>query len=316
MSDNGAPIVSARGLTKHYGPRTVVDGVDLDVFQGEIVGLIGASGAGKTTAVECIQGLRQADSGTLTVFGLDPMSEADKVRPLVGSQSQDSSLPDRLRVGEAVRLFANGGTAAGETLLEEFDLGHLRRSPFANLSGGERQRLFLVLALLNEPRLVILDELSQGLDPAARQNVWAAVERLRRDGRSVLLVTHELTEAEVLCDRVVAMRSGRILDSGTPGQLIQRHGGPTVTTCSSEGMSVRFEDLPGVDAVERVGDLARIVGDRSTIIRVGAALAAQGLYPELSVQVPDLEHALLRLLSEAAEGDAIASDLALAGAPR
>ena len=206
-------VVTVRGLRKNYGSRAVVDGVDLDVRAGEIVGLIGANGAGKTTTVECIQGLRRPDAGSLRVLALDPVAQPDRVRTLVGSQLQSSALPDRLRVGEAVRSVRR---SRGGELLEQFGLAERRRSAFASLSGGERQRLFLVLALVNRPRLVILDELTQGLDPAARRNVWAAIDQLRADGTAVLLVTHELDEAERLCDRVVAMRAGRVLDSGPP----------------------------------------------------------------------------------------------------
>ncbi len=215
-------VVTVSGLRKNYGSRAVVDGVDLDVRAGEIVGLVGANGAGKTTTVECVQGLRRPDAGTLRVLSLDPVAQPERVRTLVGSQLQSSALPDRLRVGEAVRLF--GGRDGGE-LLEQFGLAERRRSAFASLSGGERQRLFLVLALVNRPRLVILDELTQGLDPAARRNVWAAVDQLRSDGTAVLLVSHELDEAERLCDRVVAMRAGRVLDYGPPRDLVARHGG-------------------------------------------------------------------------------------------
>ena len=156
-------VVVVRGLRKRYGGRTVVDGLDLDVGAREIVGLIGANGAGKTTTVECIQGLRHPDAGTLRVFGLDPVNEGEKLRCLVGSQLQSSGLPDRLRVGEALHLFA--GRHDDDDLLEEFGLSDRRRSAFGSLSGGERQRLFLVLALVNRPRLVILDELTQGLGP-------------------------------------------------------------------------------------------------------------------------------------------------------
>ena len=194
-------VVTVRGLRKSYGRRKVVDGLDLDVLEGEVVGLIGANGAGKTTTVECIQGLRRPDAGTLRVLGLDPVTEAERLRPLIGSQLQDSALPDRLRVAEAVELFTPRGVAGGRELLEQFGLAEQRRSPFASLSGGERQRLFLVLALLGRPRLVILDELTQGLDPSGRRNVWAAVSQLREDGTTVLLVTHELDDAEALCDR-------------------------------------------------------------------------------------------------------------------
>src|SRR5580704_12988135 len=246
MSDDR--VVSVRGLVKVYGNRRVVDGLDLDVAAGEIVGLIGANGAGKTTTVECIQGLRRPDAGTLRVFGLDPLADAARLRGLVGSQLQSSGLPDRLRVGEAVQLFSGRD---GAELLEQFGLAERRRSPFAALSGGERQRLFLVLAVVNRPRLVILDELTQGLDPAARRGVWAAIDELRGTGTTVLLVTHELDEAEALCDSVIAMRAGRILDAGPPAALVARHAGWATVTFSwpeAERADLLFalEALPGV----------------------------------------------------------------------
>jgi ABC-type transport system involved in cytochrome c biogenesis ATPase subunit len=169
-------VVTVRGLRKSYGGRRVVDDLDLDVGAGEIVGLIGANGAGKTTTVECVQGLRRPDAGTTRVFGLDPQTQGDRLRSMVGSQLQDSALPDRLRVGEALYLF---GVRDGEELLQQFGLAHRQRSTFASLSGGERQRLFLVLALANRPRLVILDELTQ-VPSAARP--WAA-EGWRGAGR-------------------------------------------------------------------------------------------------------------------------------------
>src|SRR6266705_2655200 len=174
-------VVTVRVLRKSYGTRMVVDGLDLDVPAGKIVGLLGANGAGKTTTVECIQGLRKPDSGQLRVLGLDPVTQAERLRPLVGSQLQDSALPDRLRVAEALDLFATSRARDGGELLERFGLAERRRSVFSSLSGGERQRLFLVLALLNSPQLVILDELTQGLDPAARRNVWDAIRQLRSE---------------------------------------------------------------------------------------------------------------------------------------
>ena len=301
-SMNTTDVVTVRGLHKRYGDRTVVDGLDLDVRAGEIVGLIGANGAGKTTTVECIQGIRRPDSGTLRVFGLNPVTQAARLRPLIGSQSQDSSLPDRLRVSEAVHLFGSGAAEDGDELLTEFGLAQMRRSAFASLSGGERQRLFLVLALLNRPRLVILDELTQGLDPAARRGVWAAIDRLRRDGVTVLLVTHELDEAEALCDRVVAMRAGRVLDSGAPTELIDRYGrGATIrfTLPDSRAHALNLNNIDGVDEVAYDGGRVTVRGDRASIAYVGAALVRNGsIPPDLSVEVPDLEDALLGLLEQ------------------
>jgi ABC-2 type transport system ATP-binding protein len=300
---NESDVVTVRGLRKRYGDRTVVDSLDLDVAAGEIVGLIGANGAGKTTTVECIQGLRRPDGGTLRVLGLDPVRQPDRLRPLIGSQLQDSALPDRLRVGEAVHLFGGGN---GDDLLAQFGLAQRRRSAFASLSGGERQRLFLVLALLNRPRLVILDELTQGLDPAARRSVWSAVEQLRIDGTAVLLVTHELDEAEALCDRVVAMRAGRVLDSGAPAALVDRHGRRatirfTLPTDPAINVTLALlRGLPGVSEVRDNGGQVTITGDRSAIAHVGAALVhARWVPADLSVRIPTLEDALLGLLDEA-----------------
>lgn len=298
-------VVTVRGLVKAYAGRTVVDGLDLSVAAGEVVGLIGANGAGKTTTVECLQGLRRPDAGSIRVLGLDPVTDADRLRPLIGSQLQDSGLPDRLRVHEALWVFGGPDAGDGEALLERFGLGHRRRLAFGTMSGGERQRLFLVLALLNRPRLVILDELTQGLDPVARREVWAAVARLRDGGTTVLLVTHELEEAEVLCDRVVAMRAGRVLDQGTPAELIARHAGwarirfglPPGDPGREGSELLELRALPGVRTVERRGEVVELTGRPSAIAHVGAWLVQRGDVPEdLRVDVPDLEEALLALL--------------------
>ncbi|MGI8678845.1 MAG: ABC transporter ATP-binding protein [Jatrophihabitans sp.] len=311
--------VTVRGLRKAYGNRVVVDGVDLDVRAGEIVGLIGANGAGKTTTVECIQGLRRPDSGVLRVLGCDPVRECGRLRTMLGSQLQDSALPDRLRVGEALELFATSRACNGDELLAQFGLIQRRKSAFASLSGGERQRLFLVLALLNRPRLVVLDELTQGLDPAARRDVWAAVAQLRDAGTTVLLVTHELDEAEVLCGRVIAMRSGRVLDQGSPAELMSRHApwASVSFTWTEPGFAelvAALRWLPGVRGVDPIGDRIDVCGDRPLIAHVGAALVSRGHVPhDLDVRVPDLESALLRLLDEPAE---MTGTLTLAGATR
>jgi len=309
MSDDD--VVTVRGLRKSYGGRVVVDGLDLDVCAGEVVGLIGANGAGKTTTVECIQGLRRADAGSVQVFGLDPATQADALRPWVGSQLQDSALPDRLRVAEAVELFSTPRARDGEALLAQFGLAERRRSAFAGLSGGERQRLFLVLALLNRPRLVILDELTQGLDPAARRDVWDAVRQLNADGTTVLLVTHELDEAEELCDRVVAMRAGRVLDAGAPRELVDRHGrwaSVSFTLAAGPGSTELLRELEHLEGVRRVvRENARtcVHGDRRSVARVGAAMVRHGRIPDdLTVRIPNLDDALLGLL----DGPAITTE--------
>ena len=327
-------VVTVRGLRKTYGTRNVVDSLDLDVHAGEVVGLLGANGAGKTTTVECIQGLRRADAGTLRVLGYDPGTQAGQLRPLIGSQLQDSGLPDRLRVTEAVRLFATSATRHGDELLEQFGLADRRRSVFSALSGGERQRLFLVLALLNRPRLVILDELTQGLDPAARRDVWAAVRRLHEAGTTVLLVTHEVDEAEELCDRVVVMRAGRVIDSGTPAALVRRHGRTAtirftlpVSASSADGppaaLLAELRRIDGVQSLARDGAAVTVDGDRRAIAHVGAALVRHHMVPDdLDVHVPSLEDAVLALMKadrpggSSSSADAAVSAGELVGGPR
>jgi ABC-2 type transport system ATP-binding protein len=239
------------------------------------------------------------------VLGFDPATQADQLRRHIGSQLQDSALPDRLRVAEAVELFSTRRARDGAELLDRFGLGARRKSAFSSLSGGERQRLFLVLALLNQPQLVILDELTQGLDPAARRNVWAAVAQLHDAGTTVLLVTHELDEAEVLCDRVVAIRDGRVLDEGPPADLVDRHARwATVRFSAATELLAELRALPGVTNVEYDNGHVTVHGDRRIIAHVGATLVRRGAVPtDLSVQIPDLEDALLGLL----DGDSAAA---------
>ncbi len=299
---NKPQVVTVRGLRKAYGARVVVDGLDLDVPAGEIVGLIGANGAGKTTTVECVQGLRKPDSGQLRVLGFDPVTQAGQLRPLVGSQLQQSALPDRLRVAEAVDLFSTARARDGGELLEQFGLAQRRRSVFSSLSGGERQRLFLVLALLNRPQLVILDELTAGLDPAARRTVWAAVRQLNDEGTTVLLVTHEMDEAETLCDQVVVMQAGRVIDAGAPADLVNRHASTAVIRFSRPDPPAELLDqvrrLDGVQEVSRSGDRITVRGHRRIIAYVGAVLVRWEPVPaDLSIYVPSLEDALLGLLN-------------------
>lgn len=309
-------VIEVRGLWKSYGERVAVAGVDLEVAEGEIVGLIGGNGAGKTTTVECIQGLRRPDAGGIRVLGTDPTCDGERLRRRIGCQLQDASLPDRLRVGEAVELFA--GRIDACPLLERFGLAGLERSPFAGLSGGERQRLFLVLALVHAPRLVILDELTQGLDPAARRTVWGAIEELRNGGVTVLLVTHELDEAEALCDRVVAMRAGRVLDAGAPAELVDRHGGWATTRFSMPAARVAtlgLDACPGVETVMVAGDRVTVRGDRTSIATVGARLVAAGTVPgDLAVTVPTLEDALVELLTQERGAPVVESVPTLRGA--
>ncbi|MGI9118936.1 MAG: ATP-binding cassette domain-containing protein [Acidimicrobiales bacterium] len=300
-----ANVVEVRELCKRYGDRLVVDHVDLDVCEGEIFGLLGTNGAGKTTTVECISGLRRHDAGSVRVLGLDPQVDGPRLRALVGSQLQESALPDRLRVGEAIELFRGPRAMPVDGLLAAFGLAEHRRQPFSALSGGQRQRLFLVLALLNRPQLVILDELTQGLDPAARRDVWDAIRSLREGGTTVLLVTHYMDEAEALCDCVAVMDGGRVLDSGPPAQLVDRHAPWATLRFGSSAHALRPEVLEAIDGVRhvrRVGTSLEVRGDRRMVAHVCAHLVAQGEVPgDLAVVMPDLEEAVITLLANGSD---------------
>ncbi len=300
-----SPVVEVRDLCKHYGDRLVVDHVDLDVHEGEIVGLLGRNGAGKTTTVECISGLRRADAGSVRVLGLDPQTDGQRLRSKVGTQLQDSALPDRLRVGEAIELFRGPRAMPVDGLLAAFGLGEHRKRAFSALSGGQRQRLFLVLALLNRPQLVILDELTQGLDPAARRDVWDAILSLRDAETTVLLVTHYMDEAEALCDRVLVMDGGRVLDSGPPVDLVDRNAPWATVRFDGASSTARPDDLRAIDGVTQVrcvGTSVEVHGDRRMIAHVCAHLVGRGQVPDdLAVAMPDLEEAVVALLAHSAD---------------
>jgi ABC-2 type transport system ATP-binding protein len=213
-------VIEVEHLAKRYGSVEAVSDVSFQVAKGEIFGILGPNGAGKTTTVECLQGLRRRDGGQVRVLGLDPQHDAASLRRRIGCQLQESALPDRIRVWEALDLFATGGTDP-RTLMDQWGLTDKARTAYADLSGGERQRLFVALALVNDPEVVFLDEMTQGLDPAARRVAWQLIRRIRDRGATVVLVTHYMDEAEKLCDRLVVVDHGRVIASGTPTELIE-----------------------------------------------------------------------------------------------
>ncbi len=225
-------VISVEGLEKSYGRVHAVDGVTFQVQAGEIFGMVGPNGSGKTTTIECIEGLRRPDRGALQVLGLDPQRDARLLRERSGIQLQSSNLPSRMRVEEALDLFASFYHAAGDwrPLLDELGLADKRRAFFGQLSGGQKQRLFLALALINRPELVFLDELTTGLDPQARHATWSLMREIREHGTTLLLTTHFMEEAERLCDRVAVLDHGRIIALDTPANLVNGLGMATRIT--------------------------------------------------------------------------------------
>ena len=219
------PAIEAIGLRKRYGATLAVDDVSFEVQDGEIFGLIGPNGAGKTTTMECVEGVRTPDDGRIPVLGLDPSRDAYRLQLRVGVQLQEAQLQKRIKVREAVALWASlyNATVDPGRLLERLGLGDKRDAWFMTLSGGQKQRLFIALALIDDPELVFLDELTTGLDPQARRAIWELVRDIRARGKTVLLTTHLMEEAERLCDRVAIIDHGRIIDIDSPAGLVRRH---------------------------------------------------------------------------------------------
>ena len=294
--------IKVRGLEKRYGPVQVLQGISFDVHESELFGLLGTNGAGKTTTVEILQGLRRGDSGSVEVLGLDPAVSGDRVRRRIGSQLQAAALPDRLRVGEALKLFAALHPAPRplDELAVEWELDALWTRPFAALSGGERQRLFVALALVGRPRLVFLDELTQNLDPVGRRRTWDVVRRIRDGGTTVVLVTHDVEEAERLCDRIVVLDGGRVVAEGTPTEIVNDLGGKANVVFTDRDIDLRdLRSISGVDSAERCGAEVRIIGSGPVLAQVGAHLVAIGRPAlDLRIERPTLQDRFVALTGQ------------------
>lgn len=300
-----ASALAVNDLRKRYGDTMAVDGVSFEVKPGEIFGIIGTNGSGKTTTLECVQALRRADSGSVRVFGIDPQADGGRLRSMVGSQLQESELPDRLRVWEALDLFAAISPASADwrELLADWGLADKRDTAFAKLSGGQRQRLLVALALVNRPRLVFLDEMTTGLDPAARRVAWDLIDQIRARGTTVVLVTHFMDEAERLCDRLAVFRAGRIIVEGSPSELIAAHAGePTVHFTTDAADLSWLATVTGVRSFDRAGPRVTVHGTGPLLAFTAAALVEHGLAPaDLRVERRSLEDAFLALTTEPAE---------------
>ena len=302
----GGPVIRVRGLTKRYGDVQAVDGIDFDVAKGEIFGLLGPNGAGKTTTVEILEGLRQPDGGQVSVLGVDVSHDADAIKPRIGVSLQTAALYPKLTVTELIDLFRSFYPTSRSTkeVMDALELGERHNARSQDLSGGQRQRLAVALSLVNDPELVFLDEPTTGLDPAARRSLWDIVEGLKADGRSVLLTTHYMEEAEILCDRLAIMDHGRILEMGTVEQLVSKH---------FQERTVRFDRLDGLarEELERLPEVTSVKEDTNEVLMytkdpgriIGALLDladSRGLEPQnLGIRRATLEDVFLDLTGRA-----------------
>ena len=294
-------VLQVQELRKAYGSVVAVDGISFSVREGEIFGMVGPNGAGKTTAIECLEGLRQPDAGSVQVLGLDPWSGRLALAERIGVQLQESALPPRLRVAEALRLFGSfyQRRVDPEPLLGALGLADKRSSPFAKLSGGQKQRLFIALALINEPQLVFFDELTTGLDPQARRSMWELVQHVRDRGCTVFMTTHYMEEAERLCDRLLILDHGQVVALDSPEALIRSLDDERRLVFSlTEGQTA--PDLAGLPSVQRVEQSAqRLVvyghGERFVSSVVYALEDAGVPFLDLRTEQPNLEDVFLAL---------------------
>jgi ABC-2 type transport system ATP-binding protein len=295
------PVISVSNLGKSYGSTVAVDDVSLEVFEGEIFGLIGPNGAGKTTTMECVEGNRVPDKGKISVLGLDPRRDANALRQRIGVQHQEAHLQKRIKVWEAVDLWRSLYPRVVDTdaLLAGLGLESKRNAWFMTLSGGQKQRLFIALALIHEPEVVFLDELTTGLDPQARRAIWGLVTGIRERGTTVFLTTHLMEEAERLCDRVAIIEHGRLIEVGTPADLVQKHCPERTVVFSSDDVNVaeRLQVLGAVEHTEGSSATYTIRGAGDDFVTdVINIIAREGIRVRgFRTEIPTLEDVFLKL---------------------
>ncbi len=310
-------VLAVEDLRKTYGATRAVDGVSFEVRRGEIFGILGPNGAGKTTTVECLQGLRRPDAGEIRILGLDPARDLAVVKRRIGSQLQESALPDRIKVWEALDLFSASvdGAAPWESLIDDWGLRAKRNAQFGSLSGGQKQRLLVALALVNRPEVVFLDEMTTGMDPVARRVAWSLIERIRDDGATVVLVTHFMDEAERLCDRAAIIQAGKVVAIGTPDELRSTHGDTVTVTFNGDekdrALAAKVQGVESATIDETAAVVSPSAGAASTEggieargrgpigVRIAASLAKAGREPaDYAVTRPTLEDVYLAITGD------------------
>ncbi len=294
-------IIEVRNLVKRYSNVVAVDRVSFQVHEGEIFGMVGPNGAGKTTTIECIEGLRHPDEGFISVLGMDPRRDGYALRERIGIQLQESALPDRIKVWEAMDMFAAfyPKTVDWNALIEQLGLVEKRKTAFTKLSGGQKQRLFIALALINDPEVVFLDELTTGLDPKARRAIWEMVHGIRDQGKTVFLTTHFMEEAERLCNRVAIMDQGRIVALDTPTNLIRSLESEyrVVFSVRERLDKSKFQKIPSIISIEQEDERVTIQGKEEGLLSgIVNALESGGIqFRDLRTEQPTLEDVFLSL---------------------
>ena len=287
---------------KQYGKTVAVGDISFSISEGEIFGIIGPNGAGKTTMVECISGLRTPDSGSVSIYGLSPQKDRDRIREFLGVQLQESAMPPRLKVGEAVELFASfyPDPMDPNDLLETLGIQNVKSSVYKTLSGGQKQRLSIALALVGNPRIAILDELTTGLDPEARRETWALIESIRDSGVTVILVTHFMDEAERLCDRLALINHGKLAVLDTPEAIAALAGGSRVRFVPSQPVEDKtLYAISGVAEVERKERYITVTGTGDLAASVINSLERIGVHvSEIEARSGNLDDAFVKLTKE------------------
>ena len=296
-----APVIQVSGIRKTYGATVAVADVSFAVNEGEIFGLIGPNGAGKTTTMECVEGIRRPDRGSISILGLDPFRDIYPLQDRIGVQLQQAQLQKRIKVWEAVDLWASlySHPVDGRRLLDQLGLSDKRNAWFMTLSGGQKQRLFIALALINDPEVVFLDELTTGLDPQSRRAIWDLVRGIRERGKTVFMTTHLMEEAERLCDRVAIIEHGKIIDIGTPAELVGRHCPERTVLLATENADAaeRLRAIPRVQSVTCQNSRFAVRGQGEDLVTdVIHCLSENRIrVTEFRTELPNLEDVFLKL---------------------